>query len=84
MVKLSEHEFMDIFGDNLRDSMIIFGIGQNELARRTGITKACISQYVNKKRLRTLKNLINIAVALHCNLDDLVPTYDHIYGASRR
>ena len=44
VVKLSEDEFMDIFGDNLRDSMIIFGIGQNELARRTGITKACISQ----------------------------------------
>lgn len=81
---MSEYEFMDIFGDNLRDSLIVARMSQNELARRSGISKITISRYVNKQRFPTLKNLINIAVALHCRLDDLVPAYDHIYGASRR
>ena len=76
---MSEYEFMDIFGDNLRDSLIIARMSQNELARRYGLSKITIRRYVNKQRFTTLKILINIAVALHCRLDDLIPVYDHLY-----
>lgn len=81
---MSEYEFMDIFGDNLRDSLTIAKMTQSELARRSNITEVTISRYINKQRFPTLRNIINIAVALHCRLDDLIPVYDHIYGVSRR
>lgn len=75
---MSEIEFMDIFGDNLRDLMIEVGIGQNQLAREIGVSGATISRYINKQRIPSLPAFINICIALDCDADDLVPMYDFI------
>lgn len=75
---MSEIEFMDIFGDNLRDLMIEVGIGQNQLAREIGVSGATISRYINKQRMPSLPAFINICIALDCDADDLVPMYDFI------
>ena len=75
---MSEVEFIDIFGDNLRDLMDECGYSQRELAKETGINNTTISRYLKKERMPTAKSLVNLAFALECNLDDLVPTYDYV------
>ena len=76
---MSEVEFMDIFGDNLRDLMEEVGVGQNQLAREIGVSNQTISYYINKKRMPSLPTFINICISLNCDPDDLVPMYDYIY-----
>lgn len=76
---MSEVEFMDIFGDNLRDLMEEVGVGQNQLAREIGVSNQTISYYITKKRMPSLPTFINICIALECDPDDLVPMYDYIH-----
>lgn len=76
---MSEVEFMDIFGDNLRDLMEEVGVGQNQLAREIGVSNQTISYYINKKRMPSLSAFINICIALECDPDELVPMYDYIH-----
>ena len=75
---MSEVELIDIFADNLRDLMSERGYSQRELERESGINHASISRYLKKERIPTVKALINLAFALECDLDDLVPTYDYV------
>jgi transcriptional regulator with XRE-family HTH domain len=76
---MSEVEFIDIFADNLRDLMRSQGISQRELSRESGVDNAAISRYLKKERMPTVKSLINIGLALDCDLDDLIPFYDFIH-----
>ena len=75
---MSEVEFIDIFGDNLRSLMEERGYTRRELARESRISHVTISRYLNKERMPTAKSLVNLAFALECDLDDLVPTYDYV------
>ena len=75
---MSEVELIDIFADNLRDLMAERGYSQRELERESGINHASISRYLKKEQIPTVKALINLAFALECDLDKLVPTYDYI------
>lgn len=72
---ISEVEFIDIFADNLKDIMYEMDISEGELARRTGMTRAAISRYLNKKRMPTLKALVNLSYVLCVPITDLIPTY---------
>lgn len=72
---ISEFEFIDIFADNLRSIMYETDITEGELSKMTGITKATISRYLNKKRMPTLKSLINLSYVLCVPITDLIPTY---------
>lgn len=72
---ISEVEFIDIFADNLRDIMYEMDISEGELARRTGLSKMAISRYLNKKRMPTLKALVNLSYVLCVPITDLIPTY---------
>ena len=76
---MSEVDFMDIFGDNLRDLLEEKGVGQNDLAREAGLSKQTISCYIHKQRMPSLPAFINICIALECDCDDLVPMYDYIH-----
>lgn len=75
---MSEVEFIDIFGDNLRSLMEERGYTRRELARESRISHVTISRYLNKERMPTAKSLVNLAFALECDLDELVPTYDYV------
>lgn len=76
---MSEVECIDIFADNLRDLMESQGISQRELSRESGVDNAAISRYLKKQRMPTVKSLVNISLALDCDLDDLIPFYDFIH-----
>ena len=75
---MSEVEFIDIFGDNLRDLMEERGFSQRELSKESGVSNVTISRYIKKERMPTAKSLVTLSIALECDLDDLVPTYDYI------
>ena len=69
---MSEFEWLDIFGDNLKSMLAGAGMTQNDLAIETGISKGAISSYINKQKTPTIKSIINIAYALDCSIDDLI------------
>ena len=43
--------------------------------KQTGMTRAAISRYLNKKRMPTLKALVNLSYVLCVPITDLIPTY---------
>nr|DAD57953.1 MAG TPA: hypothetical protein [Caudoviricetes sp.] len=75
---MTEKEFMDIFAENLIDAMQETGISQSELAKEARLTEASISRYLSRDRMVSSRAIVNIAIALNCNLDDLIPFYDLI------
>ena len=75
---MSEVEFVDIFADNLRDIIKESGYSIAELAEESKLDKSTICRYLRKERMPTLKAVINLSMALLCNIDDLIPTYDYI------
>ena len=76
---MTEIEWMDIFGDNLRDILKDFNMTQLELADAAGVAEGAVSSYINKKRMPSLRNAINISVALDLTLDELFYFDDKVY-----
>lgn len=75
---MSEVEFINIFADNLRDSIKESGYSISEIAKKTNISKSTISRYLNKKQMPTIRAVINLSIALLCDVKDLIPDYDKI------
>lgn len=69
---MSEVEWLDIFGDNLRDLLSDYCLTQRELADETGLSEGTISNYINKRQMPGIKAIINIAEALEMSIDDLI------------
>lgn len=76
---MSELEWMDIFGDNLRDILIEQGYTQKDLAESIGVTEATVSRYINKERMPTVTNLINMSMELGIDLEEFAIFGDRIY-----
>jgi len=76
---MTEREWLDTFGDNLSEMLRESKISQKELAEITGLSEAAISNYIRKRKVPSLKAIINIADALDCNIDDLIYFGDTIY-----
>ncbi len=82
---MSELEWMDIFGDNLRSLLEEQWMSQQELADVTGISKSTISRYINKQCMPSVAALVNIAYALNCEIDDILYFGDRLeFRPSRR
>lgn len=63
------------FSSNLRRVMQTKGMTQVALARRSGIKQQLISSYIRKSKMArypSLKNLMRLAKALECPVDDLL------------
>ena len=69
---MSELEWMDIFGDNLRDALKDANMSQRELAEVTGLHESTISRYIHKTLFPSLQAIINISYALDMGIDELV------------
>lgn len=68
---MTEQEWMDIFGDNLRDILIEYGYTQEEFADAIKTTRATINRYLNKQQMPSLKNAINMSLELGISMDEL-------------
>lgn len=69
---MSEVEWLDIFGDNLRGILEEYGMSQSELAEETYLSQQAISKYINKQSVPSLKAIINIAYVLDISIDELI------------
>ena len=69
---MAEAEWLDIFSNNLMDTLNEQGYSQEELAYETNLSQSTISKYINKKQMPSLKAIINIAYALDCSIDELI------------
>lgn len=76
---MTELEWMDIFGDNLREMLKEANMTQKELADAANVEESSISRFIRKERFPSLKSVINISYALDCDLSDLVDFGDKIY-----
>ena len=69
---MSEQEWFNIFGDNLVDMLKKAYLTQDDLSEMTGLSRATISRYINKKQMPGPKALVNIAEALDCDYEELM------------
>lgn len=70
--RMSENEWMEIFGDNLQSALDDIGMTQKELAEEAELSEATISSYIHKRKLPSLKAIINISYALNWNIDEMI------------
>lgn len=75
---MTELEWLDIFGDNLRDMLKEADMSQSELAEQIGVEKITVNRYIRKERIPNLKAIINISYVLNCELEDLIDFGDKI------
>lgn len=76
---MSEQEWIDIFGDNLRDILIEQRMSQRELAQAMNVEESTISKYIHKQTMISTKNLINMSHVLNLTIDELAYFEDIIY-----
>lgn len=75
---MTEIEFLKRFGNNLKKVMEDSWMTQNELSEETGISESTIGRYIRGDCMASIKNVINIMVALDCEFEDLIDFYGHI------
>lgn len=76
---MSEVEWMDIFGDNLRDILKEQNMSRRELAQVLGISEATVNRYINKKQMPTMEVIVNMAYELSISVDELIDFGDRVY-----
>ena len=69
---MTEHQLVKSFAFNLKSIMDELEVTPSILSSRTGINRSTISRYLNRETIPSVKNLINIAIVLDCELNDLV------------
>lgn len=76
---MSEAEWMDIFGDNLRDILKDQYMSRRELAEVLGLSEATVCRYINKKQMPTMEVIINMSYELSLSVDELIDFGDRVY-----
>lgn len=69
--EMTDEDMLTEFRYRLRHIMALRGFNQLRLAEETGISQVSISKYLNGKSDPSLLNLLKIARALDCSLDEL-------------
>lgn len=75
---MTEIQWLDAFGDNLKVMMDGAGYTQRQLANETGVAESTISRYISKQQIPHVRALVNLAYALDCSLDDLMDFGDTV------
>lgn len=75
---MSELEWMEIFGDNLRSLLEEKGYSQRDLANAIGVSESTVSSYINKQKIPGVKALINIAYEFDLTMNELMDFGDRI------
>ena len=75
---MSELEWIETFAGNLTEIIKESGYSQREVADMTGIMQSTISKYMNGKMMPSVKNIVNLAYALNCDIRELCDFGDFI------
>lgn len=79
----TESEWLDIFANNLASYLESKQITRYEFADKAGLTPSAVSQYLAKKRMPTVRAVINMFYALDAevnSLDDFIDFGGRIQG----
>lgn len=69
---MTELELMRDIGGNIESVLDENNMTQQQLANETGINKSTISRYIRGETMPSVKNLVNIAHVLVCDIGELV------------
>lgn len=69
---MSESEWLDLFGDNLRFMLYEANMTQRELADAAGLSESVVSDYINKRKMPGIRAVLNIAHALDVDVAELI------------
>ena len=69
---MNEVEWLDIFGDNILSCLADARMTQKELAEAAGISESCVSSYIHKQKMPTVKAVLNISYVLDIDVGDLI------------
>ena len=76
----TEDEWRTVFARNLTNKMRKFGVSQNGMCDRTGISQVTMSNYMTGRSIPSAYNLYKIACALRCTTTDLLDEVEEIKG----
>lgn len=68
---LSEEECREIFALRVKYRLFMRSLTQEDLSERTGISRLMINRYLTMKATPSWYNVIKIARALNCSVDEL-------------
>lgn len=74
---ISEHDILNLFGENVRKYRRILDISQEELAHRANLHRTYIGMIERAEKNITLVNMQKIANALEVNIKDLIKESNH-------
>ena len=67
-------KYSRIFAQNLKRYLAEFGMSQNELARRLGVTSATVSTWCRATKYPTIDRIDDLCEIFHCERVDLTET----------
>lgn len=75
---MTDRQMLIEFGSNLEHIMINRGMKQKTLADKIGVSESTMNCYIKGKRMPSLATVLNMMLALDCDLDDLIFTCSYI------
>lgn len=69
---MTDRQMLAEFGENLEYMLNDRQMSQKELADKIGVGEPTVSHYIKGRRMPTLATILNIMLALDCDLDDLI------------
>lgn len=77
---MTEQEWLDIFGQNLKDMLDYANMTQRELADTAGLSDSSVSHYLHGQKMPGIRAIINIAHALDVDVSELIDFGSRIIG----
>lgn len=74
---ISQHEILNIFGENVRRYRRLLNLSQEELAYRADLHRTYIGMIERAEKNITLVNMQKIANALEVKIEDLIKDSNH-------
>lgn len=71
-IAMSELEWLNEFGDKLKEQLDEFDMSQKELAKEANLAESTISYYIQKQKMPSIRSVINICWVLGIEIDDLI------------
>ena len=75
---MTQREWQDKFRNKLISVMRDRNVGQNQLARRSGLSTSRISDYVNGRAVPSVYAIVNMAYALDVSTNELADFNERI------
>ena len=75
---MTQSEWREIFGDNLKSILEERGMSQRDLANDTGLSNSRINEYIKGNTTPNIFAIINMAYVLDIDIDEFVDFEDTI------